>query len=269
MDKIGWGSPKWWTTLLDRCDERSLRFGASPEGPEATLATAITSRSTPREGSFGFLLVIGPALLALAVVAAVAAVLLLRSLGDRYRVGRTLAAAHVVGIDEARQLAAGPARYVRVEGRISSDEEFPDESDRPLVFRRKRIDAMDSSGHWQTVADEKEAVPFGLETRSEFIAVDVDSIGPGLVAIPRESVGKWSDLPTGIAGDDDQPRSADTPTRLVIEQLSAVEHATVCGTPVLRDGQPTMTAGNGRPLIVTTLDQASAMRLWLPANGRA
>ena len=35
----------------------------------------------------------------------------------------------------------------------------------------------------------------------------------------------------------------------------------MCGTPVLRDGVPTMTAGQGRPLVITTLDQPAAMRL--------
>ena len=58
----------------------------------------------------------------------------------RYRVGRLLAAAPLVEIDEASEMAAGRPRYVRVSGRITSDEEFPDENDRPLVFRRKRID---------------------------------------------------------------------------------------------------------------------------------
>jgi len=54
----------------------------------------------------------------------------------------------------------------------------------------------------------------------------------------------------------------------VIEQLSAVEHATVCGTPVLRDGQPTLTAGLGRPLIVTTLEIPAAMRLLAAGHRR-
>ena len=186
--------------------------------------------------------------------------LLLRTLGDRYRVGRLLAAAPLVDIDAARAIAAGTPSYVRVTGRITSDEEFPDENDRPLVFRRKRIQ-ISERGSWQTIADEREAVPFGVETRDAFIAVDESAIAEGLVAIVRESVGRLSDLPADVLEALTEPRPPDTPARLAIEQLSAVEHATVCGTPVLRDGQPTITAGQGRPLVITTLDQPAAMRL--------
>jgi hypothetical protein len=205
------------------------------------------------------------ALLTAAVISLVVAVILLRSVGAPYRVGRTLAAARVVDIDQARRIAAGPAAYVRVEGRISSDEEFPDENDRPLVYRRKRVqidtDVLNRRrDRWRTISDEREAVPFGIETRGASIAVDVDAIASGLIAIPRESTGVWSDLPADVvAGIEARP--PDTAAKLVIEQLSAVEYATVCGTPVLISGQPTITAGLGRPLIVTTLDQASAMRL--------
>jgi hypothetical protein len=202
-----------------------------------------------------------PAVLLIAAIACLGvALLLLRSLGDRYRVGRLLAAAPLVGIDVARDMAAGDLSYVRITGRITSDEEFPDENDRPLVFRRKRIQ-ISERGTWRTIADEREAVPFGVEARDAFIAVDEAAIGGGLVAILRESVGKLSDLPPGLLETDTDGPPADTPARLAIEQLSAVEHATVCGTPVLRDGLPTMTAGQGRPLVITTLDQPAAMRL--------
>ncbi len=199
--------------------------------------------------------------LSAAVVCLVGAFLLLRSLGIRYRVGRLLAVAPIVEIDAARKLAARKPKYVRVTGRISSDEEFPDENDRPLVFRRKRIEIATDDGKWRTIADEREAVPFSVETRDAHIAIDVDAIGDGLVAIPRESMGILGDLPAELLeGIDDLP-AKDTRARLVIEQLSAVEHATVCGTPVLRDGQPAMTTGLGRPLIVTILEPPEAMRL--------
>lgn len=200
-------------------------------------------------------------LLAAAVACTALAYYLLRSLGVRFRVGRLLSAAPQVGIDEAIELATGAPRYVRVNGRIASDEEFPDENDRPLVFRRKRVDVAAGEGKWRTIADEREAVPFGVETRDAYIAVDENAILDGLVAIPRESTGTVGDLPAETtAGIDDLPDAA-TAARLVIEQVSAVEHATVCGTPVLRDGQPVMTAGAGRPLIVTTLEPPAAMRL--------
>lgn len=202
-----------------------------------------------------------PILLGAALLSAAISLLLLRSLGTRYRVGRLLAAAPLVGIDEAIQMAAGAPRYVRINGRISSEEEFPDENDRPLVFRRKRIDVDAGDGKWRTIADEREAVPFGVETRDDFIAVDENEILDGLVAIPRESKGKVSDLPaTSTLGVENLP-GPDSPARMVIEQVSAVEHATVCGAPVLRNGQPIMTAGLGRPLIVTTLEGPAAMRI--------
>ena len=52
-----------------------------------------------------------------------------------------------------------------------------------------------------------------------------------------------------------------TPIRLRIEQLSAVEHAIGPGTPVDVAGRPQMTAGMGRPLIITTLEVPEAMRV--------
>jgi hypothetical protein len=201
-------------------------------------------------------------LVALAVACLVAGAVLLRSLGASFRVGRLLAATPTVDIDDAIEIAATDKRnYVRVVGRISSEEEFPDENDRPLVFRRKRLEIADVDRAWRSVADEREAVPFGVETRSAFIAVDEAAIDIGLVAIPRESQGQLRDLPPGLlAGIADLP-PPEARARLVIEQLSAVEHATVCGMAVVRDGRPTLTSGTGRPLIITTLEAPAAMRL--------
>ncbi|HUR16213.1 MAG TPA: hypothetical protein VMZ33_02910 [Candidatus Limnocylindrales bacterium] len=187
--------------------------------------------------------------------------LLVRSVGRGARIGRLLAAARNVPIADARKLAAdGAPAYVRVEGRITSDEEFPDDHERPLVFRRTRIEAQ-GDGRWTSLMDEREAVPFALETRSESIAIDEAALLDGLVVIPRESVGTVADLPDDLKADVAATVTPDTPARLTIHQLSAVEHATACGVPVLRDGEPTLTAGLGRPLIVTSLDQNAAMRV--------
>ena len=190
----------------------------------------------------------------------VLAAFLLRSLGPRFRTGRLLSAAPEVTLEECRELAAGAPVYVRVSGRISSTEEFPDENDRPLVFRRTRLEVAIDANRWRTVADEREAVPFGVESRSEYVALDQDALGDGLVAIPRVATGRVAelhgDLANAAAGFD-----PDAPVRLTIEQLSAVELVTACGRPELRDGQPTLTAGLGRPLIVTGLDRPAAMRL--------
>jgi hypothetical protein len=46
-----------------------------------------------------------------------------------------------------------------------------------------------------------------------------------------------------------------------IDQVSAVEHATVLGMPVQAGARPQITAGLGRPLILTTLEVPEAMRI--------
>lgn len=189
----------------------------------------------------------------------VLAALALRAIGPGYRVARLLAAAPEVSLAEAAALAAtDERRYVRTTGRISSDEEFPDEHDRPLVHRRTRLEVSDGRGGWRVVADDRVAVPFGIEARSQFLAVDGAALDTGLVVMPRESVGEAADLPANLAVGLD-PRLA---ARLVIRQVSAVEHAVVCGVPVAGpDGRPLMTAGSGRPLILSTLDAPAAMRI--------
>ena len=55
---------------------------------------------------------------------------ILTRLGPRFRVGRLLSGARQVSLAEAHALASSATpRYVRVHGRITSDEEFPDEHD--------------------------------------------------------------------------------------------------------------------------------------------
>jgi len=192
----------------------------------------------------------------------VVGVLALRVGGTGYRIGRTLAVAMQLPLaDVLREAADGRVTgYLRTTGRISSEEEFPDELDRPLVFRRKRLEARDGRA-WRAIEDERTAVPFGIEERGAFLAVDVDALGDGLVVVPREAVGVASDLPDGTLPEG-TPLPATTPVRLQVHQLSAVEHATVAG--VVRpgpDGRPHITAGAGRPLIVTSLAPAEAMRV--------
>lgn len=194
----------------------------------------------------------------------VVALVLLRSVGPGYRIARLLSATRELPLPEAAELASeGRQRYVRVSGRIASDEEFPDENDRPLVYRRTRIEIADEKGRWRRLSEEREAVPFGLEVRSVSVGIDAAALEEGLVVIPREAKGSAADLPVEIVHG--QPPSA--PTRLVIEQISAVEHATVAGVPVVgSDGQPIITAGLRRPLILTTVEVDAAMRLL--ARGR-
>jgi hypothetical protein len=224
-----------------------------------------------REGSFGSLharrlerapRVIPLFLLIVGVVVLGAGILLLRRAGSGYRLGRLLAAAPNASLEEAAVLAReNRSRYVRVHGRISSDEEFPDENDRPLVYRRRRIQARNGTGGWDDLEDDRVAVPFGLEDRQSFLAIDVDALGGGLVVVPRIASGTAAEVPVGTLSSE-QNLAPETPVRLLIEQVSAVEHATACGVPVLdAAGAPALSVGQGRPLILTTLEPAAAMRL--------
>jgi hypothetical protein len=200
---------------------------------------------------------------------AVVSALVLRSVGPGLRIGRLLAGTRMTAIADAIQLATADAgRYVRVTGRISSDEEFPDDQNRPLVFRRTRLEIkVADERNWRSVFDEREAVPFGIESRSDHIAIDDVALTDGLVVIPRVSVGVVGDLPADLGGDIPTDTDRATPARLTIEQLSAVEHATAVGRAVLRDGVPLLTGDARRPLIVTTLEQSAAMRV-LAGSGR-
>jgi hypothetical protein len=197
-----------------------------------------------------------------AAVVLLTGALVLRSVGSGLRIGRLLSGTRLVQIDEALEIAtSGEERYVKVSGRMSSDEEFPDDQNRPLVFRRTRIEIGGPAGQWTTILDEREAVAFGVETRSAYIGIDDVALGEGVVVIPRVSTGVVSELPADFATDMPVGTNPQTPARLTIDQLSAVEHATVVGRPILQGGRPVITAGNGKPLIVTTLDQPSAMRV--------
>jgi hypothetical protein len=204
------------------------------------------------------------AVLALAGVLAIGAgVALLVRLGTAWRIGRLLAAAPVVELAEvARMAREGEAAYVRTHGRVSSDEEFPDENQRPLVYRRRRLQHADGRGGWRTFDDDRVAVPFGLEDRQTYVGVDTDALGDGLVAVPREALGTFAEIPSGAGPSALPAMPPDTPVRLVIEQVSAVEHASAAGVPALGpDGEPWMSAGLGRPLIVTSLEPSAAMRV--------
>jgi hypothetical protein len=200
-----------------------------------------------------------PLVLAVLGLASLAgAVLLLRSVGPAYRVARLLAATPEVTLTEAIALAGGPARrYVRITGRISSDEEFPDEHDRPLVFRRRRVET-EAGARRRILSDVREAVPFGIELRSEYLAVDGEALGDGLVVIVREAFGTGAELPPELRS----MVAPEAPVRVLVEQVSAVEHATAAGVPVLGpDGLPLLGPGLGRPLILTTLELPAAMRV--------
>jgi hypothetical protein len=196
--------------------------------------------------------------IALGLVALAAGVAILRTFGPNYRVGRLLAVTPVVTVAEARQLAEGPPRYVAVRGRIDATDEFEDEAHRPLVLRRVRIQSGGGTS-WTTIDEHREAVEFAIREGLDSIAVDHVALGPGLIVIPRESTGVAGDVPDRVPTE----LPPTTPVRLRVDQVSSVEHAHVVGVPVADPvtGEPRMTAGLGRPLILTTLERDEAMRV--------
>lgn len=182
----------------------------------------------------------------------------LRTFGSRYRVGRLLAATPIVSVAEAIALADGPPRYVGVRGRIDAESEFEDEHHRPLVLRRARIERR-SGRRWEPVDEHVEVVEFGVSEGLDRIGVDHAVLRDGLVVVPRESTGTAADVPDRVP--DGTP--PETPVRLQVHIVSSIEHATVLGVPTrpaAGDG-PTMSAGLGRPLILSTMETGEAMRV--------
>ncbi|MGH2406996.1 MAG: hypothetical protein ACRDF7_02805 [Candidatus Limnocylindrales bacterium] len=194
------------------------------------------------------------------IAACAGALLALRRLVPGYRIGRILSGAPALAAADVAEAARSNEPYIRVHGRIASDEEFPDENDRPLVYRRRRLElATDPAGRsWRTLEDEVQAVPFGLEDRGTYVAIDAADLDVGLVVIPRESSGTAADAPDRVPPGTDPTR----PLRHRVDQVSAVEHAFVAGRPTLAgDGTARLSSGAGRPLILTTLELPEAMRL--------
>jgi hypothetical protein len=198
------------------------------------------------------------------LVALAAGVLVLRTYGTRYRVGRLLASTPIVDVAEARAFAANGARYVAIEGRIDSETDFEDAAHRPLVFRRTRLQLWGPAG-WTDLDDRRERVPFEIRDGRESIAVDDAALDVGLIVVVRESEGSAADIADRVPAG--TPPA--TPARLRIEQVSSVEHAIVVGVPMLDpSGAPTISAGRGRPLILTTLDRPEAMRILAGGESR-
>ena len=205
-----------------------------------------------------------PLLLAVAgACVTLAGALVLRSFGPGLRLGRLLAVTPIVGIDAARAIAAsGEPRYVGVAGRIDSADDFPDENERPLVYRSVRLEVR-SAWRWRSVEDSRRAVPFSLDAGPDSIGIDVEALGPGLVVLARESAGRVGEVPGRFPAGTPSSRRA----RMRIEQVSSVEHATALGRPIMgADGTPRISAGLGRPLVLSTLERDEAMRVL--AEGR-
>lgn len=196
-------------------------------------------------------------IIALGVLALAAGAIVLRSFGNRYRVGRLLAATPTVALDEALGLAAdGIRRYVRIDGRLDSAEDFPDEHQRPLVYRRKRLE-LQRRGGWHVLDEQLETVPFEIREGLTGIAIDHAALTHGLVVLPRESIGTAGEIPDRVP----PGTPPATVARMRVEQISSIEHAAVLGVPIQDADGPRMTAGLGRPLVLTTLEIPEAMRI--------
>ena len=171
------------------------------------LTAAITSTPTRRVGSFGLLIpresrrdgpparggyhrrVIPLLLVVAGLVALAAGWLAMRRLGPGARIGRILAATKVVEMAQARAIASsGSARYVGVGGRVDAEEPWEDESGRPLVYRRSRLERRDGD-RWTPFEEDRRVVPFELAGALERIEVDGDALDEGLVVVTRESEG--------------------------------------------------------------------------------
>jgi hypothetical protein len=196
--------------------------------------------------------------IALGLAALAVGVGILRSFGPNYRVGRLLAVTPVVSVAEARALAADRREYVAVSGRIDAEGAFEDEAHRPLVLRRVRIQTGGGT-RWSTIDEHRDVIDFSIREGLDGIAVDHASLDAGLVVMPRESTGTAADAPDRVPAG--MPPA--TPIRLRVDLVSSVEHAVVAGVPSVdpTTGEPWMTAGLGRPLILTTLERDEAMRI--------
>ena len=205
--------------------------------------------------------VIPLAFLTAGLVALAAGAVVLRTFGPRYRIGRLLATTPEVTVGEAIRLADGSPRYVAVQGRIDAEEPFEDDAHRPLVYRRTRLQRRTGS-EWEAFEDRRETVDFLVREGLDEIGVDTEALDAGLIVVKREAVGTAADLPDQPAG-----TPPETPVRLLVEQVSAVEHAIAVGVPRrVESGAVRLTEGLGRPLIMTTLERPEAMRVL--ADGR-
>lgn len=201
--------------------------------------------------------------------------LLSRRTDVRTRAGQLLAGLSPITPTEALRLAAlrgASAPYLAIKGSIDAPEIFEDESHRPLVYRRERVSIADEQG-WRVIDEAVRSLPFVISDASSAINVSTADLADGLVVVERRWEGSVADL--HAAGREYQSPdtaalvaaiAASDPTRgarVGLEQISNLDRATAAGQLV--DGE--LRAGAGRPLVVTTLERAEALRL-LGGEGR-
>lgn len=205
----------------------------------------------------------------------VAGLLFSRRTDARTRAGQLLAGLSPISPTEALKLAAlrgGAAPYLAIKGSIDAPEIFEDEHHRPLVYRRERVSVADEGG-WRVIDTAERSLPFVVSDPSNSISIATADLADGLVVVERRWEGSVADL--HAAGREYQrpetaalvaALAASDPTRRArvgLEQVSNLDRATAAGQLV--NGE--LRAGVGRPLVVTTLERAEALRL-LGTEGR-
>ncbi|MEI6848621.1 MAG: hypothetical protein WCK50_01170 [bacterium] len=195
--------------------------------------------------------------------------LLSRRTDVRTRAGQLLAGLSPITPTEALRLAAlrgASAPYLAIKGSIDAPEIFEDENHRPLVYRRERVSIADEQG-WRVIDEAVRSLPFVISDASSAINVSTADLAEGLVVVERRWEGSVAEL--HAAGREYQSPetaglvaaiAASDPTRgarVGLEQISNLDRATAAGQLV--DGE--LRAGAGRPLVVTTLERAEALRL--------
>ena len=201
--------------------------------------------------------------------------LLSRRTDARTRAGQLLAGLSPISPTDALKLAAlrgDAAPYLAIKGSIDAPEIFEDENHRPLVYRRERVSIADEGG-WRVIDTAERSLPFVVSDPSTSISIATADLADGLVVVERRWEGSVAEL--HVAGREYQsPETAalvaalavSDPTRgarVGLEQISNLDRATAAGQ--LIDGE--LRAGAGRPLVVTTLERAEALRL-LGTEGR-
>jgi hypothetical protein len=201
--------------------------------------------------------------------------LLSRRADRRTRAGQLLAGLSPITPTEALRLAAlrgESSPYLAIKGSIDAPEIFEDEHHRPLVFRRERVSIADDGG-WRVIDTGERSLPFVISDPSSAIRISTADLADGLVVVERRWEGSVAEL--HAAGREYQSAetaalvaaiAASDPTRgarVGLEQISNLDRATAAGQ--LIDGE--LRAGAGRPLVVTTLERAEALRL-LGGEGR-
>jgi hypothetical protein len=205
----------------------------------------------------------------------VVGLLLTRRADVRTRAGQLLAGLSPVSPTEALRLAAlrgDSAPYLAIKGSIDAPEIFEDENHRPLVFRRERVSIADEGG-WRVIDVAVRSLPFFISDASSAISVAAADLAEGLVVVERRWEGSVAELhATGREYQSPETAAlvaaiaASDPSRharVGLEQISNLDRATAAGQLV--DGE--LRAGVGRPLVVTTLERAEALRL-LGGEGR-